>query len=99
MTEPALCPGEPIEDRTGDNLLPLSAFQDGDGNWREDWPTIPAFLVCVNEGGCTFAGEATLATLAENVDGRYRSSCGVCGEQTARFHPAPCPDTGEGQTL
>lgn len=89
MTE--LCPGDPIEHRTGDNLLPLSTFQDEEGNWREDWPMIPAVLVCTNEGACSFAGVEIVATLAENVDGRYRSSCGVCGQETARFHTIPCP--------
>lgn len=78
--------GEPIQDR--EVPLSLSNFQDSDGRWVDDdqWPTIEAVLVCTNTS-CSFAGHEVLAPLSENVDGRYCSRCGVCGEETARFHP------------
>lgn len=91
MMDHGMCRGEPILDRTEENLLPESAFKDEYGNWREDWPMIQAILVCVNDN-CRFRGEEILAYLAENVDGRYRSSCGICSEVTAKFYPVPCPD-------
>lgn len=58
----------------------LALFQDSNGNWLEDWPTIQAISICRTEN-CSQNGSEIGLSLAVNVDGVFRAVCGPCGNQ------------------
>lgn len=59
----------------------LALFQDSNGNWLEDWPTVRAIMICRTED-CSQNGSEIETILAVNVDGVFRCNCGgTCSNQ------------------
>lgn len=68
-------------------------FQDENGDWLEEgWPSIVAVAACPNEE-CSFYDQDVVATLPINVDGVWRSVCGVSGDKNNLWEWLP--DTSE----
>lgn len=71
-------------------------YKDENGDWLEltAWPKVPAVAVCPNPE-CSFTGWGVEVDLVINVDGVFRSSCGVCGSPNDLFHRVEEDDPGQ----